>query len=578
MHNQIVSSTCVDQENRITQGNNSYGSEGWVDMNASYHHTTVAGYAAGFNYIPPITHGQASESLNRMPPPQPSQTMTHPPLPMLIMPSHAAWPSMLTNPQGYTSQSAPALVIPSITASTKSTKLPAIHAPSHQRRTLTDDDRRRMCQYAEEHPTAKQTEIGALFGVERSTVSKVLRNREKYLSPESRSTSPVKRNKGKGMDIEKTLTNYVQKQQRAGHSVTGTEIDERFRKFAATVGNSAEVLSDSSIKFLERFKQKNGIGPGRLLRRASETSIPNKVRRKHSLNLAQASGTVTPSSPLCSPRGRMSPSPTSADQSQAVKEGSGHFMDYSMESGAYKQSNSQSATSLSSAFTETPSSSFAGSALSPTAPFTFSPDPNSGDFLTGGGHNRQIQPTDTSSNFHRPRSQTFPTLDLEYMNQNQNTEVMGARYHVSATAPSSALESPANEIPAPRFGLDQAVSSPHLRHSSSTSSMAARSAATSATASGAASTPNSPTQEDARRAADTLLSFIQTASGFVDQTEYMAVVRLTEKLRLHQTQLARGSSSQGIGGLSRIPEGDAEMTNAPPSAMARITAPTTMGA
>ena len=28
------------------------------------------------------------------------------------------------------------------------------------RKTLSDDDRRRMCKYAEENPTAKQTEIG----------------------------------------------------------------------------------------------------------------------------------------------------------------------------------------------------------------------------------------------------------------------------------------------------------------------------------------------------------------------------------------------------------------------------------
>lgn len=35
------------------------------------------------------------------------------------------------------------------------------------RRTLTDDDRRRMCLYHQENPHVKQTEIGAMFGVER---------------------------------------------------------------------------------------------------------------------------------------------------------------------------------------------------------------------------------------------------------------------------------------------------------------------------------------------------------------------------------------------------------------------------
>jgi hypothetical protein len=60
-----------------------------------------------------------------------------------------------------------------------------------------------------------------------------------------------------------------------------------------------------------------------------------------------------------------------------------------------------------------------------------------------------------------------------------------------------------------------------------------------------------------------LLSFITNASGFVDQNEYFAVVRLTEKLRIHQSQLAK-AAAHGMGGLSQIPEGDSEMPNAPP--------------
>lgn len=38
---------------------------------------------------------------------------------------------------------------------------------TNPRRTLTDADRRRMCLYHEENPNVKQTEIGAMFGVER---------------------------------------------------------------------------------------------------------------------------------------------------------------------------------------------------------------------------------------------------------------------------------------------------------------------------------------------------------------------------------------------------------------------------
>jgi hypothetical protein len=74
---------------------------------------------------------------------------------------------MLTNPNGYTAHSAPPVAIPPVTAPLKTSKPPTVTTQSQPRKTLTDDDRRRMCQYAEDHPNVKQTDIGALFGVER---------------------------------------------------------------------------------------------------------------------------------------------------------------------------------------------------------------------------------------------------------------------------------------------------------------------------------------------------------------------------------------------------------------------------
>jgi len=182
MHNQIIGSTAMDQDSHLAQDNNTYGNEnGWVDMNSYHSHnhhnqnqTTMADYGGSFGYIPPITtgptHGLPSESLSRMPPPpapaQPPPT-THAQLPMLMMP-HATWPSMLTNPNSYGGpHSAPAMTIPSVTLPLKPSKLPAIQTTSQPRKTLTDEDRRAMCQYAEDHPGVKQTDIGARFGVER---------------------------------------------------------------------------------------------------------------------------------------------------------------------------------------------------------------------------------------------------------------------------------------------------------------------------------------------------------------------------------------------------------------------------
>jgi hypothetical protein len=164
MHNSIIGTTGMDQDTHLSQ-DTSYN-DSWVDMN-SYTQNTMQDYG-NFGYMPPVTHGLPSESLSRMPPPpapqpiQPQQ-QSHPQLPMLIMPSHATWPSMLTNPNSY---SAPPVPIPPVsTAPTKPVRPAA--SQSTPRRTLTDNDRRRMCQYHEDNPTVKQTEIGAMFGVER---------------------------------------------------------------------------------------------------------------------------------------------------------------------------------------------------------------------------------------------------------------------------------------------------------------------------------------------------------------------------------------------------------------------------
>jgi len=409
-----------------------------------------------------------------------------------------------------------------------------------------------MCQYAEEHPNAKQTDIGAEFGVERSTVSKVLRNKDKYLSSEDRSSSPIKRAKGKSVDIEKALTNYLRNAQKEGKPVTGDLIKEKARLFSATMGSPADAhIKTNSSAWLDKFMLKHNIGPGRLMRRASETNISDSMRGSPSLSASQPSSAISPASPSAHP----SPSPLSANRSDEEKDGLTGFMDYTTESGAYKHSNSQSTTSLSSAFTDAAASSYSGSALSPAASFNFSPDPNVGAFLTA-DQARQMPPHGAvGSNFQRPRSQTFPTLDIEYMSQNQGPEPLTPKYHVPSTAPSSALESPGNEHSVAHFGLDHAITSPQLRHRSSNSSLAGRSSTTPVNASAS----GSPTQEDAREAANTLLSYFHNVGLNPNHEEYVAVARLLEKLRLQPAHLTM-PVVHGMGGLSRIPEGDSEMT------------------
>ena len=72
------------------------------------------------------------------------------------------WPSMLTSRSTFsapTYSSAPMSIPPPSTPVSAGSSRPQ----STPRKTLTDDDRRRMCIYHEENPTVKQTEIGGWF-------------------------------------------------------------------------------------------------------------------------------------------------------------------------------------------------------------------------------------------------------------------------------------------------------------------------------------------------------------------------------------------------------------------------------
>ena len=165
MHDSMMAQIGMDHEHHH-HDNGFGGSDGWVDISSSYNssqHQSPIYEQGGFGFMQqPVQHkGLPTEQhyTQRISQPPPPHT-AHQQLLPLIMPSHPTWPSMLTNPASY---SAPPVAIPPASAPVvkgNGTKLPAIHATPSPRKTLTDSDRRRMCQYHEENPTVKQTEIG----------------------------------------------------------------------------------------------------------------------------------------------------------------------------------------------------------------------------------------------------------------------------------------------------------------------------------------------------------------------------------------------------------------------------------
>lgn len=144
------------------------------------HHGTPAQEYSGFNFGTPHVAMEPGAFSNGI-----QQRLMPPQLQPLVMPQ---WPSMLSSQSHSTFQPVyppPVQPIQPITLGALQTPVSATstRSASTPRKTLTDIDRKRMCQYAEEHPNSKQTEIGgmspvsilgdrsdnaiAIFGVER---------------------------------------------------------------------------------------------------------------------------------------------------------------------------------------------------------------------------------------------------------------------------------------------------------------------------------------------------------------------------------------------------------------------------
>lgn len=92
-----------------------------------------------------------------------------------------------------------------------------------------------------------------------STVSKILRQRDKYINlpPLEDVVSPGRKSKAKLPDFEKTLANWVRNQQKKGVPVSDGDLKRQAKVFSFSRSDQALL---SSTSWLEKFKQKNQLG------------------------------------------------------------------------------------------------------------------------------------------------------------------------------------------------------------------------------------------------------------------------------------------------------------------------------
>ena len=157
----------TEQHHGLSQAEE-FGSDHWVEIaGESPHHSPLHDFN-GFGYISPSHIPQDSPHHRSY---QNSYFVPHP-LHSLNIPQ---WPSQLTNPSEHSPPVpiptpsvrpiAPATSIPPLQPARAASVTPAPDPKPHPpqptaRKTLTDNDRRRMCQYHEDNPSVKQTEIG----------------------------------------------------------------------------------------------------------------------------------------------------------------------------------------------------------------------------------------------------------------------------------------------------------------------------------------------------------------------------------------------------------------------------------
>lgn len=387
-------------------------------------------------------------------------------------------------------------------------------------------------------------------------MSKVLRQKEKYLFQDDGSRSPIKRSKGKFPDIERALANWARNHQRQGLPLSDSIIRDKARFFATTVGSSESHLKMNSSSWLEKFKQKNHL----LGCKPPKTAEGNDSDGPNGLNPDSNSGSQTPNgvSPV-SPPGIGSPSPISPSKGhEGGKNGSpDSYLDFSS---SYRHTHSQSATSLASCFSEnTAPSPFSGGPTSPTSSF-FSPDPNSGSFSPI-QHSQMMNIA--AANTARPRSQTFPLIGVETGFMSSSNEPLTPKYLQQIMA-SPALETPVEELSEHTLSLDSSVQHSHNQHStgsstpnqnSSPSSMAPpplpSSTSTPATSNTTSPIAPPPSQDEARRALELVMNFFQhQPHGLMHPQEYHLMEKLMEKLKLEDGlgELPGGMHSMHVGG------------------------------
>ncbi|KAG7443102.1 CenpB-DNA-bind-domain-containing protein [Guyanagaster necrorhizus] len=127
---------------------------------------------------------------------------------------------------------------------------------------LFNVDRKAICQYHRQHPDARQEDIASRYGVERSTISKILKHRVKWLSvPSDEELRISKHRPSKFPIIEEKMVLWLSDSETTKTSLSDMRLREKARQIARDIGMSEDRFKASS-GWVENFKHRHGIRGG----------------------------------------------------------------------------------------------------------------------------------------------------------------------------------------------------------------------------------------------------------------------------------------------------------------------------
>lgn len=164
----------------------------------------------------------------------------------------------------------------------------------HTKNKLRNMDRKEMCLYAEQNPKARQEDIASRFGVERSTVSKVLKNKAHWLSLEDEEILKIAKHRPiKFPDIESDVLHWVHERAAKGELVTDAALRERAKDAARRLG-----VGDDDFKasggWIENFKQRNRIKRGKVYPARSERPLSRYGDSEDHFSVASSMDEIKP--------------------------------------------------------------------------------------------------------------------------------------------------------------------------------------------------------------------------------------------------------------------------------------------